>query len=114
MDLATFFLPRILRACASLETSLLSSRPPSAAEVDEAALLYRSRESLRLQLESFLVTIVEVLERSAVSMDWQCKGVAVEGGVGKARELVSEMLSLGQGSSSSPSAATWTDVSPPG
>lgn len=99
LDLATFFLPRILRACASLEASLLSSREPSAAEEDEGALLYRSRESLRLQLESFMVTIVEVLSKSAVSMDWQSKDVAAEGGVGKSRELVSEMLSLMQGSS---------------
>ncbi|KAI5476130.1 phosphatidylinositol 3-/4-kinase [Pseudohyphozyma bogoriensis] len=95
-DLPTFLLPRILRSVASLEAALISSdRPPDSAK-DPTAELWRARLDLRSRLDELLVVVVSVLAESGVRLEWQSKAQKgiVQGGIGKAREMVNEMLKL--------------------
>ena len=91
-DLATFLLPRILRAASCLEAALLSSTEPTDDREDVQAQLWRDRQALKLKLEDLLFTIVRVLAESAVRVEWQSRQSAVPGGLGKAREMMTEMV----------------------
>ncbi|KAK4700847.1 hypothetical protein P7C70_g5402, partial [Phenoliferia sp. Uapishka_3] len=93
-DLATFLLPRILRATSSLEAALLSTQEPSEDQTDVFAELWRNRQALKLKLEELLFTIVRVLAESAVRIEWHSRDSVVPGGLGKAREMMSEMVKL--------------------
>lgn len=100
LDLATYLFPRILSATSSLEVALLSTaHRPLEGEHDAGAELYRKREALRCQLEEMMGVIVKVLLESAVGVEWKAKDQVVEGGIGKGRQLVQEMITLLKGSS---------------
>lgn len=97
VDLASFLFPRIIRATASLEAALLSSpRPPSSPSrtPGEAELLWRTRQAVKLKLESFLGTIVRVFSQSAIRLEWRSKDSVAKGGLGKARQMTEDMLRL--------------------
>lgn len=98
-DLGSFLLPRLLRAAASLEAALLQSATPQrevANSIADAATgqVWRDRRKLRDSLETMLVKSVTVLVESAVRLEWSRKGQVVGGGIGRAREMVEEMLRL--------------------
>ena len=99
-DLASFLFPRILRATASLEAALICTPYPIDGATDEASQLWRDRLELRLKLEDLLATVVGVLAESAVRVEWKGKDSPAEGGIGKAREMTSDMLKLLRGESS--------------
>lgn len=96
-DLATYLLPRILRATSSLEAALLSSEIPNGDNNDDSALLFRARQKLRDQLEDLLAKIIGVLTESAIGVEWKGKYSPVEGGIGKGREMTSSMIKVLEG-----------------
>lgn len=96
-DLATFLFPRILRAASSLEGALLSSEMPLSDSTTAAAQLWKSRREARNELEELLVTVVVSLSESAIRVEWRGAKPPVQGGVGKAREMMDEMIKLLRG-----------------
>lgn len=97
LDLAAFFAIRLLRATASLQTQILSVYAPAEDAIDAAARLYRDQDKLRLQLESLMVAIFDCLTRLAVYMSWKDKENSVQGGVGRARSLATELVQVIEG-----------------
>lgn len=96
-DLATYLLPRILRATSSLEAALLSSEVPNDDNNDDSALLFIERQKLRDQLEDLLTRIIEVLTESAIGVEWKGKYSPIEGGIGKGREMTGSMIRVLEG-----------------
>lgn len=101
-DLATFLLPRTLRAASSLQAALLSSPTPRADGLHSVdTRLWRDRAALLADLEGLLAKMIGVLAESGVRLDWQGGDSAIASGMGKAREMVSEMIKLVRGMSAS-------------
>lgn len=99
-DLATFLVPRILRAASSLQAALLTSAAPRTDVLQTATTrLWRERAALLAQLENMLATMVGILAESGVRLDWQGPDGTPQGGLGKAREMVTEMIKLLRGTS---------------
>lgn len=96
-DLATFLFPRILRAASSLEGALLSTEMPLSDSKSAAAQLWNSRREARNELEELLVTVVVSLSESAIRVEWRGAKPPVQGGIGKAREMMDEMIKLLRG-----------------
>lgn len=101
-DLATFLLPRILRAAASLDAALLQATEPDGEDRSAQAQLHRDRRTLARRLEDLLATVVRVLAESAVRVEWAPRPSAVPGGLGKAREMMAEMVKLLRSASQCP------------
>lgn len=97
-DLATFLLPRILRAAASLQAAHLASPAPRTDGLQNVhTRLWSERVALLTQLEELLATTVGVLAESGVRLEWQEGDGEVQGGLGKAREMTNEMIKLIRG-----------------
>lgn len=98
-DLATVFLPLILRNASSLEAALLSTPAPSDTQVLQNAQSRMRTERKRLlnQLEELLVTVIRALAGSAIRVEWHGRDSTVQGGLGKAREMVNELTRLLKG-----------------
>jgi hypothetical protein len=95
VDLATYLFPRLIRAIASLETaSLLSDRPSSDALDNEEGNTYQLSEKVKDQLETFMVTIVQSLAEGGASLEWSSRESAIQGGVGRARAIVQELVEM--------------------
>ncbi|GEM06491.1 phosphatidylinositol 3-/4-kinase [Rhodotorula toruloides] len=95
-DLATFLVCRSLSVSSRLQAAL--SDPASEASVDETVRQVAEERATALrELESLVQGIVEVLCESAVRVEWRA-GVAKDevkgGGVGKAKEIVEELIRL--------------------
>jgi hypothetical protein len=99
-DLSTFLFPRILRATASLEAALLSTPKPRPDATDVSSKLWRERQELKEKLEMLLETVVGALARFAVRVDWKGKDLPIQGGTGKAREMMDDMVKILRGKSS--------------
>ncbi|KAM0756274.1 hypothetical protein T439DRAFT_320977 [Meredithblackwellia eburnea MCA 4105] len=94
-DLATYLLPRILRTIASLEAALLSTEKPRDDATDQQSVLWRDRRDLRNKLQDLQVSIVRALAESAVRIEWRGrKDASVSGGLGKAREMMNELIKV--------------------
>lgn len=98
-DLATFLLPRILRSASSLEATLLSM--PAHREPDllqnATSKLWRERRRLLTQLEQLLAVVIRSLAASAVRVDWADRDSVTRGGIGKAREIIQQIMGLLKG-----------------
>lgn len=112
-DLATFLLPRILRAASSLQAALLSSPAPEDVTAQDASTkLWIDRSNLLRQLESFVQTVVGILAESAMRVEWEARDLPAQGGIGKAQEMMSEMVKLLQGTITCPSSGEQSWNSP--
>ncbi|BGP36884.1 hypothetical protein JCM10449v2_000786 [Rhodotorula kratochvilovae] len=95
-DLATFLLWRSLSVCSRLQAALLSS-PPSGVTVETYEKVTGERKVALTKLEALVEGVVEVLSENAVRVEWRGglnKEVLKDGGIGKAKELVDEMIKL--------------------
>ncbi|GAA5943874.1 protein kinase MEC1 [Sporobolomyces koalae] len=102
-DFATWFTWQALRLDSALEHAVLDfDRVDTLATRDSQTRerLQKERKSLQNEIERTLVGILEALTKSAVRIPWrgaQRDDPARDGGVGKAREIIEEMLKLAQG-----------------
>lgn len=94
VDLATYLFPRMLRAAASLDAALLTVERPGENDQSEPAKLYHSRENARNRLEEFLIAIIQLLSQNAVGAEWTNYEGPVQGGVGKARAIVNDLIEM--------------------
>ncbi|BGO96796.1 Serine/threonine-protein kinase MEC1 [Rhodotorula toruloides] len=95
-DLATFLVCRSLSVSSRLQAALFD--PAVEASIDETVRKVAEERAAALrELESLVQGIVEVLCESAVRVEWRA-GVAKDdvksGGVGKAKEIVEELIRL--------------------
>jgi hypothetical protein len=100
-DLATFLLPRILRSASSLEATLLSTPAPASDQVlqDASTRLWHERKRLLTQLEHLLAVVIRLLATSAIRVNWSDRDSVMRGGIGKAREMVNQIMNLLKGQS---------------
>lgn len=98
VDLAGYLFPRLIRAMTSLEAALLSTDRAedmmAVSDEDDALVLHRLREQARDQLEKFMVTIVQSLSEGGAGLEWDNSEGPVQGGVGRARKLVHQMIDM--------------------
>jgi len=95
-DLATFLVWRSLSVCSRLQMALLST-PPNTCTVETYAKVSGEREAALRELEALLQGVVEVLSENAVRVEWRGginREALKDGGIGKAKELVDEMIKL--------------------
>ncbi|GAA6058573.1 hypothetical protein JCM10212_007012 [Sporobolomyces blumeae] len=102
-DLMTWLTWHVLRLCSALKflTTGLSAadtkRPTGQGGLEK---VQADREELRSALESMVVALLETLTKSAVRIPWrgaQRDDPTKDGGVGKARDVVEEMIRVVQG-----------------
>ncbi|GAA5842453.1 hypothetical protein JCM9279_005388 [Rhodotorula babjevae] len=95
-DLATFLVWRSLSVCSRLQAALLSTPRATVAAATYAKVTGERAAALH-ELEALVEGVVEVLSENAVRVEWRgsiTKEVLKDGGIGKAKELVDEMIKL--------------------
>lgn len=101
-DLATFLVWRSLSVCSRLQAALLST-PRTTVAAATYVKVTGEREAALQELEQLVEGVVEVLSENAVRVEWRggiSKEVLKDGGIGKAKELVDEMVKLVRSASS--------------
>lgn len=97
-DLATFLVWRSLTVSTALQASLVATAEGVVSEVEKKV---RAQRQVALnELEGLVKGVVGVLCESAVPIEWRgglTKDVLKDGGIGKAKELVEELLKTVQG-----------------
>lgn len=104
-DFATWFTWQTLRLNSALELTQLGMNPQEEAKNRDKwsrEQLQSERKRLQNEIEFTMVGILEALTKSAIKIKW--KGApsgdpTKDGGVGKAREIVEEMIKVVQGAS---------------
>ncbi|GAA5902167.1 hypothetical protein JCM6882_006719 [Rhodosporidiobolus microsporus] len=106
-DLATFLLWRSLAVSTALQAAILSA--PVGAPADVVQKVQEKRQAALNELEELVKGVLGVLCENAVRVEWRnglAKEVMKDGGIGKAKELVEELLKVVQ-------AVIPTSTSPP-
>ncbi|GAA6005621.1 hypothetical protein JCM10207_005273 [Rhodosporidiobolus poonsookiae] len=105
-DLATFLTWRCLAVSTALQAALLSEAGTDGAPADAVKKVQAQRQVALNELQGLMEGVLAVLCESAVRVEWKTglgKEVLKDGGVGKAREMVEELLKAVQAVSPAPS-----------